>query len=93
MTSTLQLFSSFKKLDLGVQVDLGDDVKYQVAGVGTIPFQLKSGNYLDFEGVFFILGLMKNFLLVSVMEDKGFVVEFKNQQVLIGSKDSIPETT
>jgi hypothetical protein len=38
MTLTRQLFSSLKKHDLGVHVELGDDAKYLVAGVGTIPF-------------------------------------------------------
>jgi hypothetical protein len=51
MTSTRQLFSSLKKQDLGVQVELGDDAKYPVARVGTIPFQLELGNYLDLDDV------------------------------------------
>jgi hypothetical protein len=37
-TSTQHLFSSLKKHNLGVQVELGDDAKYLVAGVHTIPF-------------------------------------------------------
>jgi hypothetical protein len=37
MTSTYQLFSSLKKQDSEVHVELGDDSKYSVAGVGTIP--------------------------------------------------------
>jgi hypothetical protein len=39
----------------------------------------------------FVLGLRKNLLLISVMEDKGYVVEFKNQQVLIKLKESTLE--
>jgi hypothetical protein len=46
------LFSSLKKQDLGVHFELGDDAKYLVAGVGTIPFHLESGNSLDFDDVF-----------------------------------------
>jgi hypothetical protein len=42
--SSRQLFSSLKKQDSGVQVELGDDAKYLVAGVGTIPFQLELVN-------------------------------------------------
>jgi hypothetical protein len=61
---------------------LGDDAKYLVAGVGTIPFQLKSINSLDFDDVLFVPNLRKNLLSVSVMEDKSFAVEFKNQQIL-----------
>jgi hypothetical protein len=47
MTSVRQLFSSLKKKDSRVQVELGDDAKYPIAGVGTIPFQLESSNSLD----------------------------------------------
>jgi hypothetical protein len=38
MTSTQELFSSLTEKDSGFQVELGDDAKYLVAGVGTIPF-------------------------------------------------------
>jgi hypothetical protein len=93
MTSARELFSSLTEQDSRVQVELGDDAKYPVAGVGTIPFQLQSGNSLDFDDVLFVLGLRKNLLSVSVMEDKGFAVEFKNQQVLIKLKESSPEST
>jgi hypothetical protein len=89
MTSIQRVFCSMKKQDLGVQVELGDYAKYPIVGVGTIPFQLELGNSLDFDDLLFVLGLSKNFLSVSVMEDKGFAVEFKNQQDLISSKDSI----
>jgi hypothetical protein len=36
----------------------------------------------------FIPGLRNNLLSVSVMEDKGYVVEFKNQHILIKQKES-----
>jgi hypothetical protein len=78
MTSAWELFSSLTEQDSRVQVELGDDAKYPVAGVGTIPFQLQSGNSLDFDDVLFVPGLRKNLLSVSVMEDKGFAIEFKN---------------
>jgi len=38
ITSTRQLFSSLMKQELRVQVELGDDAKYSVVGVGTISF-------------------------------------------------------
>jgi hypothetical protein len=93
MTSTRQLFSSLKRQDLGVQVELGDDAKYAVVRVGTIPFQLELGNSLDFDDVLFVPGLTKNLVSVSVMEDNDFAIEFKNHQVLIRSKDFILNTT
>jgi hypothetical protein len=66
MTSARHLFYSLKKQDLGVYVEVGDDAKYSVAGVGTIPFQLESGNSLDFDYVLFVSGLKKNLLSIRL---------------------------
>ena len=70
-----------------VQGELGDDTKYRVAGVGTIYFQLYPSNSLDFDNVLFVGGHRKNLLSVFVMEEKGYVVEFK-KHVLIRLKKS-----
>jgi hypothetical protein len=59
MTLAQQLFSSLKKQDSRVQVELGKDAKYPVARVGTIPFQLESGNSLEFDDVLLIPGPKK----------------------------------
>jgi hypothetical protein len=70
--------------------------RYSIAGVlffltiGIVPFQLKSGTSLEFDDVLFVPSLRKNLLSISFMEDKGFAVEFKNQQVLNKLKESSP---
>jgi hypothetical protein len=91
MISAGELFSSLIEHDSRVRVELGDGAKYLVAGVGTIPFRLQSSNSLDFDNVLFVPSLRKNLLLVLVTEDKGYVLEFKNQHVLITSKESSRE--
>ena len=83
-----KLFSSLKEHVSRVQVELSDDAKYPIARVRTMPFQLWSSNYLDFDNVLFVLGLNKNLLLVWAREDKGFAVDFKNQHILIRPKES-----
>jgi hypothetical protein len=89
MTSTRQLFSSLTKQDSRVQVELSDDAKSPVGGVGTIPSQLESSSPLDFDHLF-VPGVKKNLLSISIMEDKDFAVEFKYQQVLIKPKEYSP---
>ena len=79
MTSTRELYSSLKEHVSRVQVELGDDAKYPLVRVGTIPFQLQSGKSLDFDDMLFVPCLKKNLLSFLVMEDNGFAVEFKNQ--------------
>ena len=77
MISVGHLFSIIKKQDLGVHIELGDDVKYLIEGGGTTLFQLKLGNSLDFDDVLFVPSLKKNFLTILIMEDKGYAMEFK----------------
>ena len=74
-----QLFSSLKEQSSGVQVELGDDAKYPVAGVGTIPFQLQLGHSLDFDDVLFVPGLKKNLLSFSLDSS---VLEFSDRTEL-----------
>ena len=60
--SSRELFLSLKEHVSRVQVELGDDTRYPVAGVGTIPFQLQSSNSLNIDDVLFVLGPKKNLL-------------------------------
>lgn len=69
---------------------LGNDAKCPMKEVGTIKFQLELGGMLEAKVMLFILGLKKNFLLVSIMEDKGFEVRFRNKKVFVHLEKSIP---
>jgi hypothetical protein len=93
MTGARELFSSLTEKDSGIHVELGNDAKYAVKGVGTILFQLESGGSLETKDVLYVPGLRKNLLSVSAMEDKGFVVKFQKGQVLIHLEESSPDTT
>ena len=46
---------------------------------------------MDFHFDNFVPGLRKNLLSISIMEDKEYAIEFKNQHVLIRLKESILE--
>ena len=70
------MFSSLKENNSIERVDLGDDAKYQVTRFGIVPFQLYSINVLYFNDVFCVLSFRKNIILVLVMEDSGFAIEF-----------------
>ncbi len=41
----------------------------------------------------FVLSLRNNLILVSVIEDKGYVVDFKNQKILVLLEESNPNKT
>jgi hypothetical protein len=67
------------KKDSKVHVEFGDDAKYAVKGEGIVTFQLESGGSFDDHDVLYVLGLKKNFILVSAMEDRGFTITFQRE--------------
>jgi hypothetical protein len=83
MIEAWEIFIILKERDLDVHVELGDDSKYAVKGEGIFVFQLESGGSFDTQDVLCVLGVKKKFLLVSAMEDKGFVITFQTGEVLI----------
>jgi hypothetical protein len=92
MTSTRKLFTSVIKQVSRVHVELGNDAKYALKGVGTILFHLESSRSLEVTDVMYVSGLKMFMLLVSFVEDKGFVVEFRKGKALIKPKGSSLDT-
>jgi hypothetical protein len=66
-----------------MQVELGDDVTYPVARVGSFSSQMPSSDILQLTSVLYVSGLTKYLLSISVMTDLEYMVEFDDQQVLI----------
>ena len=69
-------------------MELGEDSKHTVKGVGEASLQLDSSNHISIKDVLFVQGLKKNLLSISALEDKGFRVAFMDGQVLIWPKNS-----
>jgi hypothetical protein len=67
-------------------VELGDNVKYAVKGVGTTSFQLKSGKPLKMSEVLYVPRLKKNLFSISTMEDRGYAVAFVDGKVFAWRK-------
>jgi hypothetical protein len=76
MIEAQDLFSSMMEKESKVHLELGDDSRYAVKGEGTITIQLELGSLLDSHDVLYVPCLKKNFLSISFMEDRGFVVTF-----------------
>jgi hypothetical protein len=72
--------------------DLGHDAKYAMKGEGAILFHLESSGLFDARDVLYALGLRKNFLSISVMENKDFAVIFQRVKVLIRPERASPDT-
>ena len=64
-------------------MELGDEVRYEVNGVGSISLHLESGVILHLEEVLYVPGLKKNLISVSVLENKGYSVLFSEKKALL----------
>jgi hypothetical protein len=58
-----------------------------------VQFQLESGGSFDAQEVLYVPSLKKNLLSISVMEDKGYEVNFWRGQVFIHSEKANPDTS
>ena len=80
------MFSDLENKDLGVHIEMGDDGRYSVTGIGTISFQRESGKPFVLKEVMHVPGLEKNLISVAMLEDKGYDVVFSEGKAFLRSK-------
>ena len=68
------------------KVKLGDDYQYPIKGSGEYSYKLESGKSLTMKKVLFVLGLKKNLLSISTLDEKGMRVAFIDGQVIMWPK-------
>ena len=83
MTSDKNLFSALEEKDLKMRIEMGDDGRYSVSGVGTVAFQREHGAPLTLTDVMYVPGLKKNLVSVAMLEDKGYDVVFSKGKVFL----------
>ena len=88
MTGYRKSLTDLEEKGSSLQVELGDDSKYAVKGVGKTSFQLETGDQLHMSNVLYVPGLKKNLLSISALEDKGYRVAFMDGKVLTWPKES-----
>eukprot|EP00253_Pinus_taeda_P035081 PITA_35081 len=76
MKGCREFFSDLEEKYLHVHIKLGDDRRYSVIRIGIITFKRESESPLHLKYVMFILGLKKNFISISILEDRGYDVIF-----------------
>lgn len=64
MTFNKNIFNEFQEQDVGIQVELGDNVAYSVIRMGSIAFWMPSSDVLKLQDVLFVPSLTKNLLFV-----------------------------
>ena len=86
MTGDKYLFTDLDEKDLGVHIEMGDDGRYSVTGIGTISFERESGKPFILKDVMHVPGLKKNLISVAILEDKGYDVVFSEGNDFLCSK-------
>ena len=81
MTGNKRFFKDLQEGGTRIHVELGDDARYQVQGVGIVSFERESGKPLSFADVLYVPGLTKNLISVSTLEDKGYQLKFCDHRV------------
>jgi hypothetical protein len=71
-----------------LHVVLGDNARYTVKGVGSSSFQLDSDIPLQLSEVLYVLGMKRNLVSISSLEDKGYKVTFSEGKVIAWHKNS-----
>jgi len=83
MTDDKSLFSTLEEKDLKMCINMGDDRKYCVSREGTISFYKERGAPLTLTDVKYVVGLKKNLVSVTMLEDKGYDVVFSKGKVFL----------
>ena len=93
MTGAREMFSNLSQTKTHVEVVLGDDSIVRLVGSGTIMFQRESMNPMVFRDVLYVLGMKKNLVSVSMIEDQGLGVSFLDGHVHMFPKTAGPSAS
>eukprot|EP00253_Pinus_taeda_P036312 PITA_36312 len=74
MTCDKNLFSALEAKDLKMHIEMDDDGRYSVSGVGMVAFQREHGAPLTLTDVMYVPGLKKNLVSVAMLEEKCYDV-------------------
>ena len=66
-----------------MHIEMGDDGKYSVIGLGIINFQREHGAPLTLKNVMYVPGMKKNLVSVAMLEDRGYDVIFSKGKVFL----------
>ena len=67
MTGNKYLFSDLEEKDLQIHIEMGDDRKYNVSGLGTINFQREHGALITLNNVRYVPRLKKNLVSIAML--------------------------
>jgi hypothetical protein len=78
MTTSRSVLFRLQEQETDMYVELGDDGKYPVTGLGFISFHMLAREVLELCQALYVLGRTKNLLLVSCLIDLKCNAKFNN---------------
>lgn len=88
MTRECRNILSMTKRKLPQIFELGYHRNYEIKGIGKASIEIESSNNIHLNNALYVLGLTKNLVSISCLEDKGDMVVFLEEKVLVWSKGS-----
>jgi hypothetical protein len=76
MTSVREHLTDLTDTEVRMEIDLGDDTLVRVVGIGIVTFQRDGMPPILLRDVLYVLGLKKNLISVSTLQDRGLEVSF-----------------
>jgi hypothetical protein len=69
-----------------MHIEMGDDGRYSLTGIGTITFHRDLGKPFQLKDVMHVPGLKKNLVSVAMLEDRGYDVVFNDGKAFLRHK-------
>jgi hypothetical protein len=88
MSGVREHFTDLTESGIKLEIVLGNNTIVRAAGRGTVSFQRELRPPMVFRDVLYVPGLKKNLISVSTIQDRGFEVSFRGDEVLIYPKGS-----
>jgi hypothetical protein len=86
MTGKKNNLSCILEKKFSQKLTLRDDYQYPIKGIGESNYKLDSENSITMKDVLYVLGLKKNLLSISALDNKGYRVAFIYGEVLMWAK-------
>ena len=83
MIGDQELFSDLEEKYLHMHIEMGDDGKYNVTGMGKITFEREHGALLTLKNVMYVLELKKNLVSIAMLKDRGYDVIFSKGKAFL----------
>ncbi|KAH9295618.1 hypothetical protein KI387_039206, partial [Taxus chinensis] len=89
MTPERSWFMAYTEAPKSKTVNLGDDSKCEMIGIGDIPLQMPDGGYKKIQNVWYVPALVKSLLSVSKITDASIIAQFDSKECVLKDVEGV----